>query len=101
MKVNGEGIYNSKPRRPYASGNNVFLTQSKDGAATYAFYMDVSLPAEVSIDGLNVPVKSKVTLLGHKGLLKWRQEGKKLIILIPAALQDQVTGQHAVAFKIS
>jgi hexosaminidase len=101
MKINGEGIYNSKPRRPYASGDNIFLTQSKDGAATYAFYTGVTLPAGISIDGLTVPAKSKVSLLGNKGNLKWRQEGKKLTILIPPALQNKVVGQHALTFKIT
>jgi alpha-L-fucosidase len=101
MKINGEGIYNSKPHRPYASGDKIFLTQSKDGAGIYAFYMDVTLPPAISIDGLTVPAKSKVTLLGNKGSLKWRQEGKKLVILVPASLQNKVIGQHALTFKIS
>ncbi|HVW62970.1 MAG TPA: family 20 glycosylhydrolase, partial [Puia sp.] len=96
MKINGEGIYNSKPHRPYASGDKIFLTQSKDGAGIYAFYMDVTLPSAISIDGLTVPAKSKVTLLGNKGSLKWRQEGKKLVILVPASLQNKVIGQHAL-----
>ena len=101
MKINGEGIYNSKPKRPYASDKNIFLTQSNDGASTYAFYTDVTLPATVTIDGLTAPAKGKVTLLGHKGILKWRQEGRKLVILVPPALQNKVLGQHALTFKIS
>ena len=101
MKINGEGIYNSKPRRPYTSANNIFLTQSKDEKAIYAFYMDITLPASVTIEGVTVPAKSKVTLLGNKGNLKWRQEGRKLVILIPPALQNKVVGQHALTFKIS
>jgi hypothetical protein len=39
--------------------------------------------------------------LGNKGSLKWRQEGKKLVILIPASLRNKVVGQHALTFKIS
>jgi alpha-L-fucosidase len=101
MKINGEGIYNSKPKRPYGSDKNIFLTQSKDGAATYAFYMDVMLPETVVVNGMTAPVKSKVTLLGQKGTLKWRQEGKKFVIIVPPALQGKVLGQHALTFKIS
>jgi alpha-L-fucosidase len=104
LKVNGEGIYNSKPVRPYSSGN-VYLTQSKDGAAIYAFYLseakDVVLPAEVTIDGVKFNPKSKISLLGFKEKLKARQEGKKLIISIPAGLQNKPIGEYAVTLKIS
>ncbi|MES1159574.1 MAG: alpha-L-fucosidase [Bacteroidota bacterium] len=104
LKVNGEGIYNSKPVRPYSSGN-VFLTQSKDGAAIYAFYLsegkDVVLPAEVAIEGFKFNPKSKISLLGFTDKLKARQEGKKLIVTIPAGLQNKPIGVHAVTFKIS
>ena len=104
LKVNGEGIYNSRPIRPYSSGN-VYLTQSKDSANVYAFFLpeskDVVLPAEITIDRYTAKPKTKVVLLGGKGNLKWRQEGKKMVIVVPAALQGKVIGEHAVAFKIT
>jgi len=103
LKVNGEGIYNSKPVRPWSSGN-VYLTQSKDGASVYAFYLgetkEVVLPAEVAIEGYKAGAKSRISLLGFKGTLKGRQEGKKFVISIPAALQNKVIAEHAVVFKI-
>ena len=103
LKVNGEGIYNSKPVRPWSSGN-VYLTQSKDGASVYAFYLrtskEVTLPAEVTIEGYKSSPKSKVSLLGFKGNLKVRQEGRKMIISIPAKWQNKVIAEHAVVFKI-
>ena len=104
LQVNGEGIYNSRPIRPYSSGN-VYLTQSKDSANVYAFFLpeskDVVLPAEITIDRYTAKPKSKVVLLGAKGNLKWRQEGKKMVIVVPAALQGKVIGEHAVALKIT
>jgi alpha-L-fucosidase len=103
LKVNGEGIYNSKPVRPYASGN-IYLTQSKVGANVYAFYLgeteEVVLPAEVTIEGYKPSAKSRVSLLGYKGNLKGRQEGKKFVISVPAALQHKVIGKHGVTFRI-
>jgi alpha-L-fucosidase len=107
MKINGEGIYNSKPKWPYTSGDNIYLTQSKDDANTYAFYLgegkekDITLPAEISIDGLSPARNSRIFLLGFKSSLKWKQAGKKLILFIPPALQNKVVGQHAVTFKIT
>ncbi len=104
LKTNGEGIYNSRPVRPYSSGA-VYLTQSKDSANVYAFFLpvakDVVLPQEITIDRYTPAPKSRVTLLGVEGSLKWRQTGKKMVILVPPALQGKVIGEHAVAFKIS
>jgi len=103
MKINSEGIYGSKPCRPYAVGDNIYLTQSKDEANIYAFYTGdaVTLSSEVSIDGLKPAHISRITLLGYKDKLKWRQDGRKLVILIPAALQNKVVGSHAVTFRIA
>jgi alpha-L-fucosidase len=109
LKINGEGIYNSKPLAPYSTGN-IFLTQSKDGKDKFVFFLgenkagkDLLLPSRIEIPGL-VPAKnSKVSLLGvpgKKGELKWQQEGKKMIILIPQTLQSSPAGQYAAAFRI-
>jgi N-acetyl-beta-hexosaminidase/alpha-L-fucosidase len=103
MKINSEGIYSSKPCRPYSAGDNIYLTQSKDESTVYGFYLgdQVKLPAEVSIDGLKPAHISHINLLGYKDKLKWRQDGRKLTILIPGALQNKVVGQHAVTLRIS
>ena len=100
MTINGEAIYGTHPIRPYAS-TNVYLTQSKDSLNTYAFYLGDVLPAEITIDRFTPPAKSKLTILGTKTTLKWREEDKKMIITIPPALQNKPTDYHAVAIKIS
>jgi alpha-L-fucosidase len=104
MTINGEGIYGSRPIRPYVSGN-VYLTQSKDSLQVYAYYesegADVILPATVTIDRFTPRPGSKISILGVKGKVKWHEEGKKMVIDIPRALQGKVVGQHAVVFKLS
>lgn len=120
LTINGEGIYGSHPVRPYSSGTspifgtsgtsgNIYLTQSKDSLNVYAFYLGenqdpahpgIMLPAELTIDRFTPAAGSKVTILGIKAKLKWREEGKKMLILIPPALQNKIAGQHAVTFKI-
>jgi N-acetyl-beta-hexosaminidase/alpha-L-fucosidase len=126
MTINGEGIYGSHPVQPYSSGTSVapgnsstsnpsgvlYLTQSKDSLHIYAFYLGdgkdgkdpadpgITLPAELTIDRFTPAAGSKVTLMGTKTKLKWREEGKKMVIVIPPALQHKVVGQHAVTFKI-
>ncbi len=104
IKVNGEGIYSSRPIRPWSSGKNIYLTQSKDSLHIYAFDLgegaDVTLPAEVTIERFAAPKNSHVTLLGVKGKLSWKQEGRNMVITIPPALQNRVIGQHAITFRI-
>jgi alpha-L-fucosidase len=105
IHVNGEGIYDSRTIYPWSSGN-VYLTQSKDSAAVYAFFLgsqdspSVSLPARVTIDNFTAAPKSRITILGKKEKLKWHQNGKQLVIDIPTALQNQPIGNYAIAFKI-
>ncbi|HEY4205621.1 MAG TPA: family 20 glycosylhydrolase [Puia sp.] len=101
IKINGEGIYNSKPCRPYFSGDSIYLTQSKDEANIYAFYMGSMLPSDISLNGLKPAHIGRITLLGYKNILKWKQNGRNLSIAIPPALQNKVVGQHAVTFKIT
>lgn len=104
MKVNGEGIYSTRTIYPWSSGN-IYLTQSKDSSAVYAFYLgqdgtSVTLPAQLTIDKFVAKPKSRITILGTKEKLKWHQNGKQLVIEIPPALQNKAIGDYAVAFKI-
>jgi alpha-L-fucosidase len=102
LDVNGEGIYESRTIYPWSSGN-VYLTRAKDSSAVYAFVLgegenrDIALPAEISIEKLTARPKSHITILGRKGDLKWRQEGKKMIIEVPPGTR----GEYAIALKIS
>ena len=104
LHVNGEGIYGSRTIYPWSSGN-IYLTQARDSSAVFAFFLsqgrDVILPATVSIEKFKAKPKSHVTILGRKGTLKWRQDGKTMIIEIPPALRDKPIGEHAITFKIS
>ena len=100
MKVNGEAIYGTHPVRPYAS-ENVCLTQSKDSLSTFAFYLGETVPAEISIDHFSPSANSKVTILGNATKLKWREDGQKMIITIPASLRDKPIEDHTLAIRIS
>ena len=104
MKVNSEGIYDSKPIAPYSSGN-IFFTQSDDEKNIYAFYLsdkdDVILPAEININQLTINAKSNIVLLGSKEKIKWNQAGSDVIITVPSSLQNKSTGKQAVVFKIA
>jgi alpha-L-fucosidase len=106
MKINGEGIYYSKPISPYSS-DNIFYTQSKDGKNIYAFYLsavdkeDVILPAQVKISQVSITKKTQVVLLGAKEKLKWNHQGNDIIIYVPSSLQNKAAGKYASVFRIS
>jgi alpha-L-fucosidase len=104
MKINSEGIYNSKPVAPYSSGN-IFFTQADDEKNIYAFYLsdknEVILPAEIKIDSFSINKRSAITLLGSSKKLKWKTENNDLIIAIPSSLQKKPVDNYAAVFKIS
>ena len=104
MKINGEGIYHSKPLAPY-SIDQVFFTQSDDEKKRYVFYLsdkaDVSLASEIKIPNFPIRRKSSITLLGHPEKLRWKSDSNNLIISIPSSLQNQQIDQYAAVFKIS
>ncbi len=104
MKINQEGIYNTKPIAPY-SFNNIYFTQSNDKKNIYAFYLsdknEVTLTDKIIIEGYSPNPKATINLLGFKDKLPWKQDANKLIISIPATLQNKVIGEHAVTFRIS
>jgi alpha-L-fucosidase len=104
MKINQEGIYNSKPVAPY-SVQNIFFTQSDNEQSIFAFvlYPDHAavLPATIRITGIGLGKKSSVRLLGCSKSLKWRMENDVLVILIPTFLQKSFPCKFAAVFKIS
>jgi len=104
MKINSEGIYNSKPIAPYSSGN-IFFTQSDDEKNMFAFYLsdknEVILPAEIKIENFSISAKSAISLLGSSKKLKWKIENNNLIITIPSSLQKKSVDNYAAVFKIS
>jgi alpha-L-fucosidase len=100
MKINGEGIYGSKSVAPYSTGN-IYYTKAKNDRAIYAFMLTeqdkVVLPVTISVK-VNKP--KKVTLLGSKQHLKWKQQGDGIVISIPANLQQNSGLNEAACFKM-
>jgi alpha-L-fucosidase len=100
MKINGEGIYGSKSVAPYSTGN-VFYTQAKNSKAIYAFVLSgqekVALPSDITVKAAK---PKKITLLGSKQSLKWKQQNDEVVIQIPAGLQQNSGLNEAACFKL-
>ncbi len=91
MKINDEGIYNSKVLAPFKE-NNICMTQQANGN-TYFFYMctenEKQMPAEIIINSHQPAKGSSVRLLGSNIDLKWKAKGEGCIISIPKKLRSK------------
>ncbi|MDN3548254.1 alpha-L-fucosidase [Mucilaginibacter aquaedulcis] len=100
IKINGEGIYGSKSVAPYSTGN-VFYTQAKNNKAIYAFVLSeqekVMLPSTITVKAAK---PKKITLLGSKQSLKWKQQNDEVVIKIPTDLQQKSGLNEVACFKL-
>ena len=102
LRVNGEAIYNTRPIAPYTDGK-LRLTSGKDGSAYIIYLLDEKekLPQSINVSGF-IPAKgAKITMLGKKDNLRWRQEGEGFSISIPSSFSKALPSEYAVAFKVS
>jgi alpha-L-fucosidase len=102
LKVNGEGIYETRARNVWKSGDICF-TRSKDNKRVYAFVETFPDGKELIIPSVTPKKKSKVRLLGYSKPLKWSPTGDGGIkVEIPAALQSSENRpcEYAWAFRI-
>ena len=99
LRVNGEAIYKTRPRKVFCEGKNVWFTSSKDGRYVYA--ISIGWPGETfTAQSVQAAKGSQITMLGVDQPLAWRQDGATLTITIPRSVADHKPCQQAYAFKI-
>jgi alpha-L-fucosidase len=102
MKINGEGIYNSRAVAPYSAGN-IYYTKSKDKNTVYAFVLAnqdaVALPSSLTIPLTGVKKVKKVSLLGGTQKLSWKSNEAGIQLTIPKSVR-QLALKEAACFKI-
>jgi len=99
LQVNGEAIYNSRPRKIFREASSVWLTSNKTGDVAYA--ISIGWPGQsITIDSVRALSGSKAFMLGVERPLDWRQDSRGLVIDIPAAIAENKPCEHAYAFKI-
>ncbi len=102
MKLNGEGIYNTRSVAPYSSGN-IFYTKSKDKNRIFAFVLGdethVPLGNTVDIPLTNVTAVKNIHVAGSNSKVKWVKADKGIQIV--QATQIDIKGlKHAACFVI-
>jgi len=99
LRVNGEAIYNTRPRKVYREGSDIWFTSSQDGHTVYA--ISLKWPGnQLALRSARVIQGSSVTLLGLDQPLKWRQNGDLLVVEIPPEVAEHKPCRQAYAFKL-
>ncbi|MEN8202762.1 MAG: alpha-L-fucosidase [Bacteroidota bacterium] len=102
MDVNSEAIYGTRFIAPYKEGN-VCLTSKED--IIYAIYLagkdETVPPARITLESIQPGAKSVITMLGHKGRLKWKREEKGFSVEIPEKIRNNPASKHAWVLKIT
>ncbi len=99
IKTNGEGIYGSRMNKSFNEGEPIRFTKSKDGKTQYVFLFDYPKDGNVDISKIDIPEKSKLTLLGSDKNLKWKRTATGVQVQLPASLQS--VSQHVWTIKVS
>ena len=99
LKVNGEAIYNTRPRKIFHEGKDLWFTSSKDGRSVYA--INLKWPGnQLALRSVAPAQGSQVYLLGVRQPLQWRQQGEICVIDIPAELAEHKPCRQAYTFKL-
>jgi len=99
LRVNGEAIYKTRPRKVFREGTNVWFTSSKTGDVVYA--VTVGWPGQsFATKSVRAVQASRVFMLGVEKPLDWRQDGRPLVIEISQSVAEKKPCQHAYVFKI-
>jgi len=97
MNINGEAIYGSRMFDTFGEGDRIRFTQSKNGQIRYIFLFDA--PSErVRISRMPFSEKSKISLLGHAGTLRWENNPSGVEIHIPLSARE--LGRHVWVLKV-
>ncbi|MDR0560684.1 MAG: alpha-L-fucosidase [Prevotellaceae bacterium] len=82
LKINGNGIYETRAREEWKSGD-FYFTRSKDSKTLYAF-TEKWTDGEIIIPSITPRKGSKAYLFGNKKPLKWTQTADGVRIKMPA-----------------
>ena len=103
MKINDEGIYNSKVLSPYKE-DNICMTKQENGNS-YFFYLckegENKMPSEIIIKSLQPAKGATVTLLGINKNLKWKADGAGFKVTIPEGVRNNPPCNYVWTIKVS
>ena len=103
IKINGEGIYNSRALPPYKV-DNICMTKKNDGTA-YFFYMckenEKNMPKVINIKSQTPEKDAKVYLLGFRKPLSWKKTKEGFKVYIPKQIRKNPPSDYVWTIKVS
>ncbi|MDR1813585.1 MAG: alpha-L-fucosidase [Tannerella sp.] len=108
LKINGKGIYETRGRDVWHSGD-FYFTRSKNSKRVYAFTENAETLRATSVvereTSLHIPAITprkggKVYMFGNKKPLKWQQAGDGVDVEIPANVTENLPCKYAWGFEI-
>ena len=106
MKVNGEGIYGTRPIAPYKEGKVALMQKGK---YVYACYLaepvpecgePPTVPETVNLSSVEPVASSEIRLLGVEEPLPWQHGKGGLRITVPPHIAKTPPCDHAYMFRI-
>lgn len=100
LKVNGEGIYSTRPWVRQQDGD-LFYTKSKDGK--YVYVHTITWPgSKLDIMDITPITNSNIMLMGFENNLTWSKNGSGISISIPEDLQrnENRPSKYSWVFKV-
>ena len=102
MKINSTAIYDTHPIAPYKE-NNICLTQNDNGNV-FLFYLagegETKMPEEITVTSIQPKKGTKISLLGTKYKLRWKNTENGFIVTIPDSIRKNPPAEYAWVFKI-
>lgn len=84
LKVNGEGIYATRPYKFFNEGENIRYTRTKDNQYVYAFVMDWHpFCGSITLRRVKAAPGAPITMLGFDHEFEYEQNDNGLKIIIP------------------
>jgi alpha-L-fucosidase len=99
LKLNGEAIYNTRPREVFKEDPSVWFTATKDGKFVYAIWV-YGHERELKLKSVRPIPGSRIRMLGRRQPLHWRQQGDTLVVDIPPEVIEHPPCKQAFALKI-
>ncbi len=86
LETNGEAIYGTRPhsRAEAVATDSIPVRFTRKTDTLYATLLARPVRREVAIPGLDLPARTRITLLGQPGRLRWRVREGKVVIRMPA-----------------
>ncbi|MBK7107018.1 MAG: alpha-L-fucosidase [Ignavibacteriae bacterium] len=97
MKLNSEGIYNTRPMKNYFEGENIKYTKSKNSDYIYAYILKKPVSDSIKIKYVVPKDNSKIFLLSQNLTLNYSIKNNETIVLLPSGIEEN---EYPICLKI-